>query len=197
MCGGSLGQAGRELEPPALELEPPALELSPSPSHGRLQRGAELRWGAGQKSTDTGSPSRLGTPDSPSQVRCEAWGEYSGSREALPPAERGSPPHPTPSLARLLPPGWQPAGPEVRKAQPLLGVPQLTQALSVLLPSAHEVVKIVGQPPDSGTAPLPGPRRGGQASGERARLRCLLPVSPRALEGGENYSSEPAWGGVS
>ncbi|XP_061041090.1 uncharacterized protein LOC133087619 isoform X3 [Eubalaena glacialis] len=94
-------------------------------------------------------------------------------------------------------PRWQPAGPEVRKAQPLLGVPQLTQALSVLPPSAHAVMKIVEQPPDSGTAPLPGPRRGGLASGERACLCCLWPVCPRALEGGEDYSSEPAWGGVS
>ena len=188
---GSLGEAGRE-------LEPPALELSPSPSHGRLQQGAELRWGAGQENTNTGSPSRLGTPDSPSQVRCEAWGEYSGSCEALPPAERGSTlPTPTPSLALFLPPRWPPAGPEVRKAQPLLGVPQLTQALSVLPPSAHAVMKIVEQPPDSGTAPLLGPRGGGRASGERACLCCLWPVSPRALEGGEDYSSEPAWGGVS
>lgn len=187
--GGSLGQAGRELEPPALELEPPALELSPLPSHGRLQRGARRAQTQGLPPASAPQilPARLGVRPGGNPVALVKPSHL--QREGVPSA-----PHPQLSTAS---PTRVAASRTRGQEGPASSGGAAAHSGPLCAPSAHEVIEIMEQPPDSGTAPLPGPRRGGQASRERARLCCLLPVSPRALEGGENYSSEPAWGGVS
>ncbi|XP_036682066.1 uncharacterized protein LOC118881348 [Balaenoptera musculus] len=74
-----------------------AASVVSGPCHGRLQQGAELRWGAGQENTNTGSPSRLGTPDSPSQVAASRTRGQEG-----PASSGGAPAHSGPLCAPSL-----------------------------------------------------------------------------------------------
>ena len=72
----------------------------------------------------------------------------------------------------------------------------------MLPPSAQEVIKIVEHPSDSGITPSPASlpaqgRRVGVLQREPFGALVSFLWSPRALEGREGLSSEPAWGGIS
>lgn len=92
--------------------------------------------------------------------------------------------------------------PRLGRPRLLLGAPQLSQALSLLPPSAPEAMKILralaawaGHAPDSGTAPRVG-ARGRREAEERARLHSV----PRTLSPREDRlatcSSGPACGEI-
>lgn len=147
--------------------------------------GPNLAGATGQR--EHGALSYLGTPRPlcwapPSQGRFKAREDMSACEAPLSAGRVPSCPQP-PAQHWCACSGSSQQTPRLGRPRLLLGAPQLSQALSLLPPSAPEAMKILralaawaGHAPDSGTAPRVG-ARGRREAEERARLHSV----PRTL----------------